>query len=306
MPITAKQKKRRRHYIGSSDCAALLGLDPWKTPIDVWFAKVYETEDIRDTRAMERGSYLEEGLLRWAAHRLGQVKITRNQFRVADNGIFACHLDAIIRTKKGEHAREAIEARTTSLVDEWGEEVTDQIPGYVRVQCQEQMMCDPHIERIHVAVLMPGPKSIDMKMYLVERDDKVIGMIEQHGLEFWNSHVLTRIPPETTSVPDMRILKAIKREPEKLVEIDEKLVASWQTACEYRLNAEKSENGFKALVIAALGDAEGALLPDGSLITFMEEARHTRQREACVSTYRKLKIRKNARCRDAFETRLYR
>lgn len=39
MPITQKQREFRRSHIGSSDIAAILGKDPYKTAYDVWLDK---------------------------------------------------------------------------------------------------------------------------------------------------------------------------------------------------------------------------------------------------------------------------
>lgn len=37
--ITDKQREQRRRYIGGSDMAAILGVDPWKTQVDLWLEK---------------------------------------------------------------------------------------------------------------------------------------------------------------------------------------------------------------------------------------------------------------------------
>ncbi len=39
MPITNRQRKLRQDHIGSSDMAAILGVDPWRTAYDVWLEK---------------------------------------------------------------------------------------------------------------------------------------------------------------------------------------------------------------------------------------------------------------------------
>ena len=50
----------RRQGIGGSDAAAILGLNPWKTPMDVWLEKTGEfTRDDEENEQMYWGTVLE-------------------------------------------------------------------------------------------------------------------------------------------------------------------------------------------------------------------------------------------------------
>lgn len=50
----------RRNYIGASDAAAVLGLSPWATPIDVWLQKTGRGAPKPQTIATRRGAALED------------------------------------------------------------------------------------------------------------------------------------------------------------------------------------------------------------------------------------------------------
>ena len=50
----------RRQGIGSSDAAAIMGVSPWKTPLQVWEDKVLGTSEQLENSAMTRGKELEE------------------------------------------------------------------------------------------------------------------------------------------------------------------------------------------------------------------------------------------------------
>jgi putative phage-type endonuclease len=51
--------RERRRGIGGSEAAAILGLSPWATPLDVYLDKIGEGEDVEETEAMYFGTILE-------------------------------------------------------------------------------------------------------------------------------------------------------------------------------------------------------------------------------------------------------
>lgn len=59
----------RRTYLGGIDCAAILGLSPWKTPLDVYESKIAEGPQESDwNEQMYWGANLEDKiLLEWGA-----------------------------------------------------------------------------------------------------------------------------------------------------------------------------------------------------------------------------------------------
>jgi len=66
--VTPEQFEARRDGIGGSEIAAILGLDPFSGPLDVWLAKV-EGYQKPTTEDMERGQFLEAGIADWYAQR---------------------------------------------------------------------------------------------------------------------------------------------------------------------------------------------------------------------------------------------
>jgi putative phage-type endonuclease len=74
MPLTKEQLEFRKKGIGGSEIAAVAGINPWASPADIWASKCGLTEDEKEvTEHMERGIFLEEGILKWAGHRLDLV-----------------------------------------------------------------------------------------------------------------------------------------------------------------------------------------------------------------------------------------
>ncbi len=287
MPITEKQIERRKNYLGSSDMPAILGMFPKKeidqkdeikswfpTPIDIWNNKVYDIEQKEGSEIMKRGQYLEPSLLKFASDRTG-IKIMPNQFRA--KGIFGANCDGIgyERTKGNKIVWLPIgfEAKTTSMWKGWEEEGTDMVPDYVACQVHHQMYCGD-FERVYIPVLLPAFGRLAMKMYLIERNEKIIANLVQLGTEWWENHVIAKIPPLHEEPAKYEILKLIRRVPKKVIEFPVEamqFVDEWDAAKKQRIMWEKDEEKAKCRVIEVLAEAEGANLPDGAILTFLRQ-----------------------------------
>jgi putative phage-type endonuclease len=267
MPITAHQLEQRRNRLGSSDLAALLGLDPRRNAYDLWLQKTGKLEEPEaETGAMYAGTMFEEGVLKFAEAQLG--KITRNQFRTAKDAGFplGSNIDGLVVS-----TGEPVEAKTAGLYgplsEPWGDFGTDQVPD--RVIIQAQVHCIVTLKAVcHVPVFL-GSKGFGR--YTVPKDDAIADAILSEGYRFWNSHVLADLPP-TTLTPNLSVIKRIRREPSKTVEIEQSLVEVWQTCAAAESAAKKEKEAALAAVLAALGDAEAGECPIG-VFTYLEQKR---------------------------------
>lgn len=280
--ITEQQRQERRKYLGSSDIASLFvdehgaSLDPFQTAADVWASKVFELEPNKKTAAMDRGNRYESALIEFASQELGTpIETNPEKLRFIDNyhrgsdgkQIFACNLDGFFHPNGQMH--EIVEAKTTGLTGEWGEPGTDDVPLRVNLQVQFQMSVTGS-QRAHIAVLL-GKWGLTEEMYLVERNEEIIAAIIARGTQFWNDHVLTKVPPPATEAGHIETFNRIIRVPEKFAEIDSGKVFQWELRRGVRLDAEKQEEAAFAELLALLGDAEGVHLEDGRLFTYFKQ-----------------------------------
>jgi hypothetical protein len=138
---------------------------------------------------------------------------------------------------------------------------------------------------------MHGFRRSTFKLYKVQRDDAIIVELVRRGLEFWNNHVVPRVPPPDAPPAKLETLKAIRRVPEKVIALpDDELFMTWDIARAERLACEKKEERAEAELLQALGDAEAGTLPDGSMVTYMETVR--RGYTVQESTYRQLRLKR--------------
>jgi putative phage-type endonuclease len=249
MPITDTQKELRKTHLGSSDMAALFGLDPYKNAYDVWLEKTGQLEDLKESEVMYAGTMFEDGVLKFAEKSLGKLK--RNQYRVAQGFPIGSNIDAIAI----ELNDEPVEAKTGGLFgplqEVWGEANTDEVPDRVIIQDHVHMLCTDR-DVCHTPVFLGGRGFL---MYKVNRDKVIMNQIMDESTRFWDEYVIPKIAPPNV-MPSMAILKRIVRVPSKIVEIEPALIQHWQNAISSRKTAEEIEESAKAELLAALGDAE--------------------------------------------------
>ena len=268
MTITDKQIERRRNYLGSSDMPGILGMNPegFSTAIDIWNKKVYDIEQREGSEAMKRGQYLEQGMLDFAADKTG-LKIMPNQFRV--KGIFGANCDGIGYEREKEKIvwlPIGFEAKTTSMWEGWGDEGTDQVPEYVACQVHHQMYCGD-FEKVYIPVLLPAFGRLQMKLYLIERDEEVIANMVRIGTEWWEKYVVGLTPPPHMKPAKYEILKLIRREPKKVIDFPVEamqFVDEWDAAKAQETMWKKNKERARDTIVEVLGNAEGATLPDNN------------------------------------------
>lgn len=284
MSITAEQREQRRHYLGSSDMPTIMGVSPYKqTSVDVYWSKVAEKLPDEETTAMSVGTWLEGPLIEWAAGELG-VEVTTDPddlhkvATVGDGaGVFAANNDALILGKDA-----GIEAKFASgdLAKGYGEAGSDEVPDHVIIQTQHQMLCSD-LELVYVALATPSYYGLDRRLYTVPRDDAVIEMMVQFGVNWWDTFVKTKTPPGPDATPPLYVLKALKREKGKVIELGEAgalIAAYFEQAKADEKEAKSKKDKKKAELIFALGDAEIGKLPDGRRVTY--EAHDTNRFDA--------------------------
>lgn len=266
--LTAEQKETRRKYLGSSDLPAILGLDPFRSRMDVWLEKTGRVKDFDGNAATRRGNLLESALIDFV-ELTTNASLARNVMRVHEDGLRAANFDGI-----GTHDGLKIiaEAKSTGISEGWGEEGTDEVPDKVMAQTHHQFsIAGDEFLNAFVPVLMPGYRSLEFKLYRIRRNNDLVKIIEDRGVDFMEKHVKTDTPPEDAQA-SMETLERALRTPHKIVDVADELVERWQELNAQRLALEKEEKAAKAAVLQQLGDAEGGNCGLGD-VTYFEQTR---------------------------------
>jgi len=253
-----------KNGIGASESAAVMGVSPWASPMDIYLTKIGEKET-EVTEPMNWGTRLEAAIADEFAER-NKVDLRRMGFRQHKDAPWFCgHLDRKVQGKN-----ELVEIKTTGIWgrDEWGEEGTDNIPRHYIVQVQHYMRLTGY-PIAHVAVLIGGN---EYRQYLVEEDHELQQMIFDADMAFWHDHVLPRVPPQIdgSDAATAYILKKHPRETDGLREATEEeviLLGCLRNTIKEKKLTEDQLKDYQNQIKAAIGDAEG-IFSNGNKVTW--------------------------------------
>lgn len=266
MAITTEQRERRRNYVCSSDAPAIMGIDPYKSAADVYLEKIGQDPGFEGNEATDRGNYLEPALLDFAEAEIGQ-EFDRNVMDVHENQLLAANFDGLDFTGKF-----VVEAKTSNNPDEFGEQMTDQVPERHIVQVHHAMyVAGPQCRSAWMPVLLPGYRSLDFRMYLVHRDDDLAEIIAAKGIAFIEQFVRLSVQPPAFK-PSLDVLKRLRRTPGKIISVPPGLVDRVTVLRAAASQADKDKKEAEAALLAAMGDADGAET-DKADITYLIQKR---------------------------------
>ena len=178
-------KELRSHYIGGSDAAAVIGLNPWVSPYTLWAEKSGKLPVFEGNLATEVGTYLEEFVAQKFAQETGKkVRRSNQSFLNSDYPFAIANID---REIIGEDA--GLEIKTTSELN-MRKFKSGEYPANYYCQCVHYLAVTGK-QRWYLAVLI-GNK--EFKWFTIERDEDEIEALMTAEGEFYN-HVKTGVPP---------------------------------------------------------------------------------------------------------------
>ncbi|MBM3467617.1 MAG: hypothetical protein FJX70_07325 [Alphaproteobacteria bacterium] len=190
--------RERKNYLGGTDLAAICGLNPYRTALDVYLDKT--SDDIaEDTNsAMHWGTLLEDVI----AEEYGRISGCRieqpSQPIIHSNYKFlGANIDRWVISSDLPYILECKTAGFTKAKD-WGDSGTDQIPESYLVQvAYYAAICD--VPKVDIAVLIGGQ---DFRIYTYNKNKDLEEKIIKIGINFWHNHIEQRIPPRCVNTRD--------------------------------------------------------------------------------------------------------
>lgn len=182
---------QRRTGIGGSDVAAILGMNPWRRPIDVYLEKMGRAEPQVENAAMRWGKLLEPVIADDYARRHG-VQLRELSLTMRD-WMRPWHLATVDRVL-GDPAEVIIEikSRGDARRRDYGPDGTDAIPQADYCQVAWYM----HALDVPAAVLVVLFNGRDIQEHPIKRDHQIEqDMIEQVD-SWWQSHIVEDRAPE--------------------------------------------------------------------------------------------------------------
>ena len=180
--------------IGGTDISAILGMNPYKTPLDVWLDKTGQAEPKPDTEEMWWGREMEPVLAKRYEKETGTtLVIPHKSYLVLDKPWYRITPDALVNPIMIPQSEGGVDFKTSGKPHDWGEPGTDEIPKHYHLQA-DWYMGGTGAQWWDVAVLLMSFKRQFM-IFRVTRDDELIGYLQEEAERFWNDHVLANKPP---------------------------------------------------------------------------------------------------------------
>ncbi len=260
----------RRKGIGGSDAACILGINPWKSAIQLYNDKVGEAplEGV-DSERMRIGRDLEDYVAKRFTEATGK-KVRRNNFMLHYDQYPFLFAD-IDRAVVGENA--ILECKTTNSFSskDWAD---DKIPPYYELQCMHYMLVTG-AERCYIACLI-GNESFVIRT--IERDDIFIQHLLNVELNFWNNHVLAHEVPEAdgSKAYSEYLSKRFPRSNEQELILDDdslvELLEEYDVLNKTSKKLEKDMNRIKQTIQELMGE-NGIARIGKSKATWMNQSR---------------------------------
>ena len=188
--------RERKNYLGGTDLAAIAGLNPYRTALDVYLDKTSDDISEETNAAMRWGTLLEDVVAKAYSEDTGyDVEIEPNTIYHPEYKFLGANID-----RWADNKRRILECKTASFLKakEWGDLGTDQIPeSYLIQNATYSAVCNVPV--VDTAVLIGGQ---DFRIYTYERNRELEHKLIKIACNFWHNHIEKRIPPKCVNTKD--------------------------------------------------------------------------------------------------------
>ncbi len=263
----------RRSGIGGSDASVILGINPWKTPLQLYMEKTGQVEGPEENQAMHIGTILEDVIADEYSRQTGsKVSRVNETIRHPDYDWMMAHVDRRVLNFDGGKLLECKTAGRFYKQDEWGRHGENTIPAYYFAQIQHYHAVTGW-QYSDVAALLGGS---DFRIYHFERDSKFIDNLIQKEIEFWYA-VERRVPPEPINLDDVKLM--FPKDAGTEIKVTDEIYEIWENyiiANEHVKEVQARAEMLKLMIQKYMG--ENSLLVDSEgkkLVSWKTQSRET-------------------------------
>lgn len=260
MPGTPEWLEARYTGIGASESGAACGVDPWRTPLELYLLKRKLIDPDEPTEEMLLGLDMEPVIAKAYTRRTGrELRGPLPLLRHAEHAFMLASIDREAHDRIVE-----LKAPGWRQMKYWGEtEGTDAVPERYLLQAQQQMA----VAGVEICDVCPM-FGRELRVYTVERNDDLIASIIEREAELWD-RIQRGDPPAPDfghkSTPDL-----IKRMYGLQSGSSRELSVAAQAAFERSQadaalikEVEARRDADRALVLSEMQDAALGRFPDG-------------------------------------------
>ncbi|MBU8976893.1 YqaJ viral recombinase family protein [Lysobacter sp. MMG2] len=258
----------RKGGIGSSDAAAAVGLNPYKSQLELWLEKTGRNDSTGDHQGMDDprfwGTLLEPYVA--VAYQQKTNRKVRRLNAVLQHPTMPFMLANIDREVVGSPDVQILECKTAG---EFGSKLwKDGVPEYVQLQVQHQLAVTGK-PAADVAVLLCGQK---LEIHRINRDDEIIARLMVLESHFWGFVETDTPPPADGSESAARALRHLYRGNDATLDFtgDAELGNTFDALADLDMEIaakEREAERLKQVIQQAMGDASKAAFANG-MVTF--------------------------------------
>lgn len=174
----------RRSRIMATDSAKIMGENPWASPLDCYEEKINGKETFI-TSSMKRGIELEPHVRNLISERTN-TKLSPKVFESTLYPFMGASLDAISDDLKTLYEIKVVGEKTMQKA------INNDISMMYIIQCHKHMIV-LNLQEMHLFFYYNDFITFDK---VIKRDEKLVKKIIKADENFWESHILPKIPPE--------------------------------------------------------------------------------------------------------------
>lgn len=245
----------RKNFIGSSDIAAVLGLSPYKTPLQLWAEKTGKIEpaDLSDNEAVEWGKRLEKVVAaKFSDKHNVKIMAYKKRFVHKEYPFLTCELDSIITGTD-----EMIEVKTCNAYAWKKWENPDEMPDHYVLQIQFALGISGR-KKAWCACLCGGQRYVEKE---VEFDPELFETMVQRAVEFKENYIDKDVAPMAMAGDSDTLKELYPDATDEFVEDNSMndLVEDMQAIKRVIKDAENQKANIEAKIKQRIGDNKGLL-----------------------------------------------
>lgn len=274
--------EKRREGVGGSDCAAILGLSQFQSPLEVYESKVHAFD--RDSEEhMSWGQILEPVIIqKWASLTDLHVRTDRVIFQSKEYPFLLHSPDGFVVE---DSPVEGVEVKVIRSDQKWNQEAFQFIDPPYYAQVQHGLLCSG-LPKWNVLALVSGQKLITREVFPDPEFQSRI--IEECGV-FWAWNVLGSRPPSPDgSESSQRALDQAWEPSEGKTEVPYDLVGELKAVSEELSVMEREKKRLTQQIESLMQDSEVATVDGVPVATWKSQVRNAVDVKALRADYPKL------------------
>lgn len=193
---------RRMCGIGGSEAAAVCGMSPWMTPVQIWRIKCggEEAKDLSGNAAVQQGMRMEPALREFFKGLHPEYIVEHHPFDIlyqSERPFLFATLDGELTDKQGRHGVLEIKTATPNGKAGWEKWSDGQMPQNYYIQVLHQLLATGYDFAVLFAALYSLSGDITLRQYEIERAEAAqdLTWLLDKETEFWRYVEDGALPP---------------------------------------------------------------------------------------------------------------